>query len=455
MTVMLFVSSSSSNNRITFIVHFDCCRYLIQSLDTNMSQLRRRQEPWKANERHYCAICNTWMGSDRQSIMIHENGKKHRENLEASMKKRRDEKLQVEKDKQLLASSLKKMEQIAAAAHINDVASGCFLAGVESTETHLRTATTDSAKDKSAKKSEMKSWQSRKDKRKERDSKDEEVCENPTKKQNIRRQLAPDEGHYTLGDTTFLEGQAYYPIFEEDMPVQIWTGSSTMSEEYRKTKDVQDLWKTGIVVKVCTTSNNDIEETSFIISYLKNMNDDDETIEKKVIPNRLRLILGSDDLIPKTVEESRLQLMGGEEVINVDDGIVEIDENTGLTSFKAVTVRKITVSQEVKDERARLRAKRREELEKEKNKQKDIEARKMEEAKHANADDSALGAYDVWGKGGYKGININAEVKLDASDTAKSLSDGKKDIKFKKRVNKLKKGTKKKQIRRAIDSDEE
>ena len=420
-----------------------------------MSQVKRNHEPWKANERHYCAICNTWMGSDRQSIMIHENGKKHRENLEASLKKRRDEKLKVEKDKKLLASSLKKMEQVAAAAHVSDMATGCFLVGTAA-NTGLEVSSMGKGVNmKEAKKSEMKSWQNRKDKRKERDPKDEDNVEgNENKKQKVQRKLAPNEGHYIIGDKTFLEGKSYYPIFEEDMPVEIWTGSSTMSEEYRKTKDVQNLWKAGIVIKVSNTTIDDKEETSFIIAYLKDLNDEDETIEKKVEPSRLRLILGSDDLIPKTIEESRLQLLGGEEVINIDDGLVEIDENTGLTSFKAVTVRKVTVSQEVKEERARLRAKRREDIEKEKSKQKDIEARKMEEAKHANADDSALGAYDVWGKGGYKGININAEAKLDASDTAKSLSDGKINVKFKKRVNKMK-GTKKKRIRKTTDSDEE
>ena len=61
-----------------------------------MSQ--KKHEPWRNVERHYCAYCNAWMGSDRQSILIHENGKKHKEAVEANLKKRRDEKLQEEKD---------------------------------------------------------------------------------------------------------------------------------------------------------------------------------------------------------------------------------------------------------------------------------------------------------------------------------------------------------------------
>ncbi len=421
-----------------------------------MSHTKKQHEPWRANERHYCAVCNTWMGSDRQSILIHENGKKHRENMEASLQKRRDEKLKAEKDKKLLASSLKKMEEIAAMAHAKDVASGSFHDGNGICLDASQPLTNKAKGADTSVKSEMKSWKQRKEKRKNNDVDDNaEELGKESKKQKVRKQLAPDEGHYIIDDRTFLEGSAYYPIFEEDMPVQIFTGSSTMSAEYRKTKEAENLWKTGIIVR-CTKGDDDV----FDISYLNDINDDDETIEKKVPGGRLRLILGSDDLIPKTIEESRLQLMGGEEVVNVDDGRVEVDENTGLSTFRTVTVRKVTVSQEVKEERARVRAKRREEVEKEKSKAREIEERKMEEAKHANADDSALGAYDVWGKGGYKGININSEVKLDVNDTAKSLSEGKKNVKFKKRTNGKKsafKNTKKKQNRRTTtaDSDDE
>ena len=61
-------------------------------------------EPWRSKDRHYCSICNAWMGSDRQSIMLHENGKKHREAVELDLKKRRDDKLTKEKHKKDLDS---------------------------------------------------------------------------------------------------------------------------------------------------------------------------------------------------------------------------------------------------------------------------------------------------------------------------------------------------------------
>ena len=64
------------------------------------SQLQQQKkggnEPWRNKERHYCAVCNAWMGSDRQSIRLHENGKKHKENVEKDLVNRRDEKKKKE-----------------------------------------------------------------------------------------------------------------------------------------------------------------------------------------------------------------------------------------------------------------------------------------------------------------------------------------------------------------------
>lgn len=400
------------------------------------------------------------MGSDRQSILLHENGKKHRDNMEASLKKRSEEKLQSEKDKQFLMASLKKMEQQATVTHLNDVASGSFhMGGAHQQFTSFNEAA--GSTDKALKKNDMKAWQQRKEKRKNQYDNNDGDDNREVKKKKVRKQLAPDEGHYSIDDKTYLEGSAYYPIFEEEMSVEIWIGSDTTSRMYQISKEASSFWKSGIILKIRGSKDDrDGKDVKCIIAYLKNQDDDDETIDKDVTADRIRLILGSDNLLPKTIEESRLQLMGGEEIINVDDGIVEIDENTGLSTFKVVSLRKVAVSQEVKDERSRARAKRREEEEKEKSKEKEIETRKMEEAKHLNADDSALGAYDVWGKGGYKGISINADVKLDVHDTVKSLSEGKTNVKFKKTSaikKSIFKGSKKKQNRRKTfaDSDED
>ncbi len=395
--------------------------------------------------------------------------------MEASLVKRREEKLKEEKDAKAMENSLKAIEQAAALAHSSDVASGAFLSSQQRFGLNGMPATTSGDTCAVVQKNnsmlgegEMKLWKDRKEKRKKFKTDDE--IEKDDKEQMPKRMkfnLRPDEGHYQKGQNTYLEGGIYASIFEQDMPVQIWTGSTTMTLDYRKSDEAMDNWKTGIILRVHKQSTSNAQPIDLNplcdISYLNDINDDDETIEKKVEGDRLRLVLGSDDLIPSTIEEARLSLMGGEEIIKIDDHAqTEIDENTGLSSWGTVSIRKVTISREVKEERERARAKRREQLEKEKSKERDEQTRRMEEAKHSNADDSALGAYDVWstsGKAGYKGVTLQTDSKVDATDSAKSLANGRTDIKFKKSTGGGKKApfkkAKKKQNRRKTFADDD
>ena len=252
---------------------------------------------------------------------------------------------------------------------------------------------------------------------------------------------------------------------DKDMPVQIWSGSMTTTTDYRKSKEALKMWKFGIIVQVYKedTENGDSVVNLCDVSYIANPDDEDETVEKSVTGERLRLILGSDDIIPSSIEEARLALKGGEEIISYsnDDKCknLVVDENTGLSSWGTVEVKKITVSQQVKNERERLRAKKAEEYQKEKQTLREVEERKMEEAKYANADDSALGAYDVWtgGKSGYKGVQIQDDnSKLNVSEMAKSLSKGQtKNITFKKKKSLFNKAKNKKKNRRTSLSDDD
>jgi hypothetical protein len=80
-------------------------------------------------------------------------------------------------------------------------------------------------------------------------------------------------------------------------------------------------------------------------------------------------------------------------------------------------------------------------------KEREIQARKMEEAKYANAHNLALGAYDYWssptlaaeGKTrAYKGVDITKETKVKIADTAKGLSKRLGSVAFKKKSSKKK-----------------
>ena len=242
----------------------------------------------------------------------------------------------------------------------------------------------------------------------------------------------------------------------------------------RRLKKLQPTIKGGFIEEGAEShlkGNDNEEEIAVDVAYLRNSNDEDETIEKAVPPYRLRLLLGSDEMIPGTIEEARLDLMGGEEIIetHADDGTAggagaaaapTIDENTGLATWSTTTVRKVSANREAKEERARIRAKRREEAERARQQERDLNERKMEEAKVANADDSALGSYDVWtgGKAGYKGVDIMKNDKVEVSDTVKSLAKGKGTVAFKKigsGSSMFKVKAKKKKNRRVTSADDD
>ena len=125
----------------------------------------------------------------------------------------------------------------------------------------------------------------------------------------------------------------------------------------------------------------------------------------------------------------------------------DIDENTGLSGWSTTSIRKISSHFEQNQEKKRKREHEKELAEYKDKKEREIQARKMEEAKFANAHDSALGAYDVWsssnsavvaeGEGkatrSYKGVDITKEVQVEVADTAKSLAKGR-NVAFKKTV---------------------
>ena len=63
-----------------------------------------------------------------------------------------------------------------------------------------------------------------------------------------------------------------------------------------------------------------------------------------------------------TVEEARILAMGGEEIQvnnNDDTTAAEMDEATGLTGWSTVTIRRTTVHQQAREERAQQRLKER------------------------------------------------------------------------------------------------
>lgn len=415
-------------------------------------------EPWRSSERHFCAICNTWMGSDRASIMIHEQGKKHKENLAASLQNRRDAKVAQDKAASELQRSLSVMNAAAVHSHLQDV----IQFGNASFEQQLAIPVAPITKVTEAltptiRMNEKKEWASRKKKRdeekkrKELDDTNVESQSSATKKRK-RKQLGENEGHYCNEGTIYLEGGTYVDLLEDEMTVELWTGNDLANLAEKRLLDKSHLWIKALVILV-RQSSKDPSGKVLDVAFLKHFDDTDETIEKSVSPDRIRLIIGSEEKIPDTLEEARLAIFG-EEVIAVQEDLT-VDDNTGLSNWGTVEIRKTTVRTEEKEERDQQRVKKREEKDRLEQELKKAESKRMEEQKVDNAEDSALGAYDVWSSGsaGYKGVNINTESKLNIADTAKSLSKGMGVVEFKKKSSF--KMAKKNQNRRTTSADDD
>jgi WW domain-binding protein 4 len=448
------------------------------------SSTKRNKEPWRTNnERHYCKVCNSWLASDKQSILLHENGRKHKEKVEESMLQKRSEKLQEDQSAKLLAQSLQQMESSAMQAHAQDA--GLFAnsgsapypppanrpvypypipsAGVPPPPPPPPPPQPRQPQQQQPNiKQELSAWETRKQQRqdekqrkREGDDSDSDAEEQPISKR-MKLSIQAGEGHYINDSKTYLEGPTFGDILEEDMPVQIWTGnpSASLAEKCLLERDMH--WKNGLVAAVRQRRSTTVLSERLVadIAYLKAGDDAEEILEKSVPLDRIRIILGADDSIPDTLEEARLLAMGGEEIAATEKQEQDVDENTGLSSWSTVTIKRTTVRQELKEERTRMREKRRESAEEEDKQKKETEFRKMEEAKVANADDSALGAYDVWSrtKDGYKGVDIHGEAAVDVHEMGKKLSDGKGAVGFKKSAFKAKK---KKQNRRTTSADDD
>ena len=142
--------------------------------------------------------------------------------------------------------------------------------------------------------------------------------------------LGEDEGHYSLGDVTYLEGRVYAPIVEPDVPVQIWTGPDSAGEAEKRSSHSRHFWKTGLAMRVSGPgggddgdgdySSNEESGVKIDVAYLRDLGDEDETVERSVRSGRIRLVLGSDDTLPGTIEEARIDLAGGEEIVEASAG---------------------------------------------------------------------------------------------------------------------------------------
>lgn len=529
-----------------------------------MAAWERRREPWQREQRYYCATCNVWMGSDRHSILLHENGKKHRENVERAMEGRRNKKQRVEEAQKFLSDSLKQMERAALAetggkgdVHNRTIKPGSvapshlssnrvknmhahndqthynhrqppqgtnFSIGrgdisqfsVMNSSPHARAPhivnplnhsnnrLVSNHQTRSQLEQERIDWQTQKikreeintNKRKDRggddNGQDEDTIQSFTTHSKVT--IRPGEGYYSYDDADennikngtgegekkepielksaiYLEGSVFFGLLEAEMPVQVWTGSSSCRIEKRRIANVSS-WKNALILRVVsnhfdsTRGQSNAQLPLVDVSYLTSVDDREETIERKIFVDRIRIKLGDDEKIPDSLEEARLLAMGGEEVHftstsnlkqeNSNDQQHELDV-TGLSGWQTVSIKRTTHRQEHKEARRRFEERKLDASKKREAEQEQIAMRRLEESRAASADDSALGAFDVYGKMSYKGVDISKEATYSVEDsvkrlgTIKNLAPGVK-VAFKK---KMRKKVQKAARRRTLGNDDD
>jgi U1 zinc finger len=489
-----------------------------------------KKRSWERQERHYCQYCNVWMGSDRQSILLHENGQKHKAAVDQYMLDKRATKAEQDKASSLIQRSLAQMEAAAQQSQASDApyyghsipppppppSTSSFLPHypfpVHSAPLPPPVVQSSMAppppgippqqgSNRNASAQEKRQWEDRKknrqedNERKRKDRKGDDDGEGsddetdgrggPRHSQSLtskRIRMDPEFGHYTTAsvDPTkiWLEGGVFgEQLVEEDMPVQLWTGPVLATPPEKRLPERNLHWKDALILAVrkqlsqTTAEDTTAGEESAVptvvvdVAYLESPDAAHETVVKSVPLHRIRILLGSpkDDRIPETLEEARIIALGGMEEEPASAGnasaaaasaATAIDEATGLSSWTTVSVKKTTVRQELREERERLRQKRRDAALAAQREAKRAEERKMEEAKVSNADDSALGAYDVWNRGakeGYKGVDIHGEAKVEAHELGRKLAEQGAVVQFKKPTFKSKA---KKQSRRTTSSDD-
>ncbi|CAK1601107.1 unnamed protein product [Parnassius mnemosyne] len=78
-------------------------------------------EYWKSQPRKYCEFCKCWLTDNKVSISFHENGKKHKENVQKHISQLTKKSAKEFKQNEKLDEDMKKLEAAAMAAYLNDV----------------------------------------------------------------------------------------------------------------------------------------------------------------------------------------------------------------------------------------------------------------------------------------------------------------------------------------------
>ncbi|KAG3077013.1 hypothetical protein PI125_g21389 [Phytophthora idaei] len=402
---------------------------------------------WVSKERHCCKYCNAWMQNDKMSIKHHEQGRRHKEKVEETLKLKRQAKSDANNSQKELHDQLREIEEAAQAKYAQDMANR--RAPPPPPRPGQRNAPPPPPRrpgqsSRNAPPPPHRQGQS--------SGIDAAAAPPPSRQPSRGGQYRPpvelekepedeedDKGVYAGRGVVYLEGKKHETQLETGSACQIWVEEA-------------EQWIDALVelATVHTVPNTELSFRRFTVMYmlppseeaLKEGEKPKPMTEREVLVDRLRVPLPANvtlEAAEKMVDQWR---NGGDAAESNAKPSVIIDETTGMGVWSTVEVRQIGESPEAVAKRA---AEAEAEAERTAEEQKRLDA--LED--FSSQGNNALGAFNPWG-GSYKGVNLDDTTSESATPAPRReeeiniTTNG--NVSFKKRGQK-------KQKRRRIHTD--
>ncbi|KAF4040691.1 U1 zinc finger [Phytophthora infestans] len=403
---------------------------------------------WVSKERHYCKYCNVWMQSDRVSIKHHEQGRRHKEKVDETLKQKRKAKSDANNSQRELQDQLKQIEEAAQAKYAQDMATR------RAPPPPPRPGQSNAPPPPPRRPGQSAGSAPRPPPRQgQRNSIAAVAAPPPPRQLSSGGQFRPpvqleeepedeedDNGVYAVRGVVYLEGKKHESQLETGSACQIWVEEA-------------EQWVDALVEQatVHTVPNTEVSFRRFTVMYMlppseeamKNGEKAEPMTENEVLADRLRIPLPANVTL-EAAEEMVEQWRNGDDATqtNTKPSVI-IDETTGMGVWSTVEVRQIDESPEAVVKRA---AEAEAEVERTAEEQKRLDA--LED--FSSQGDNALGAFNPWG-GSYKGVNLD-----DATSTSTTAVPREEEINITTNGNvSFKKRGQKKQKRRRIHTDDE
>ncbi|CAH0477968.1 unnamed protein product [Peronospora belbahrii] len=394
---------------------------------------------WVSRERHYCKYCNVWMHIDKLSIKHHEQGRKHKDKIQETLKLKRQAKSDAANAQKEVYEQIKLIEEEAQVKYDQDMA----IRGMRPPPPP-RFGKSNAAPPpprQSSVKTPILSSNTRKQLH------EVYYCPHIEPKEVDEEKQEEDNGVYAVRGNVYLEGKKHETQLEGGSACQIWVEKT-------------EQWLDALVEQatVHTVPNTDMSFRRFTIMYMlppseesvKNGDNKPTPVtEREVLADRLRIPLPTNmtlETAGKMVETWR----NGGTVEAAPRAPVVVDETTGMGEWSTVEVRQIDESPEAIAKCAEDAEAKATRLAEEQNKIDTLDD-------YSTQGDNALGAFNPWG-GTYKGVNLEdaADATADGSLPCTQVTRREQEINITTKGNiRFKKRGQKKQKRRRIHMDDD